>query len=169
MKSITQKTLGLLVLTSLLFLSSCQKSSTGPKGDSGANGNANVQASTYQVSNWTNGSDFWYTQLNVPALTAAAQSSAAVEVFLSTNNGTNWFALPYTSVNSTNYFMGFVTSINTVEIQWTYNGIGNGSSPNAYFGATCQFKVVVIPPAAKKPKVDTKNYEELKKEYNLPN
>ena len=101
--------------------------------------------------------------LDVPAITSTAQNSGAINVYLSTDNGTNWFALPYTFVASTNYFMGFVTSL----VQWIYNGIGNGSNPNSVFGSTSQFKVVVIPPAMVKPDVNPNNYLEVKKAYNL--
>lgn len=143
------------------------KGNTGPTGPAGQNGNANVTATNYLASSWTNGSSYWYIDLDVPALTASAQSNAAVEVFFSTNNGTSWTSVPYTAVATTNYFMGFVTQEGLVEVQWTYNGVGNGSSPNSFFGTTLKFKVVVIPAAKIKPGVNTQNFDEVKKEYNL--
>ncbi|HWY10432.1 MAG TPA: hypothetical protein VN026_03850 [Bacteroidia bacterium] len=156
-----------LAISSFNF--SCKKGDTGPAGKDGTNGNANISTSTFQVntSAWVNGSNYWYVDIPVSALTSSNHGAAAVEVFFSTNSGVNWHAVPYTAVSSTDYFMGFATGVGLTEIQWTYNGVGNGSDPNTFFGATCQFKIVVIPPAMKKPGVNTHSYNELKAAYNL--
>lgn len=152
-----------------LFLNSCKKGDTGPAGENGKDGNANVTTTTFQVntSAWMNGSSYWYVDIPVPSLTSTNHGSAAVQVFFSTNSGVNWYAVPYTAVASTNYFMGFATGIGVTEIQWTYNGVGNGNDPNTFFGATCQFKIVVIPPAMIKKGVNYNDYSELKAVYNL--
>ncbi len=163
-----KKTLQILSFIPLFFaLTNCQKGDKGPAGPAGPAGNANVTATNYIASTWTNGSSFWYIDLDVPALTSSAQSGAAVQVFFSTNNGTDWTAVPYTAVATTNYFMGFVTQQGAVEVQWTYNGVGNGSSPTSFFGTTLKFKVVVIPASKIKPGLNTQNFYELKTEYNL--
>lgn len=136
----------------LFFVAGCKKGETGPTGPAGANGtngNANVTSQVFSVSSWTDaGSGYmWYTNLTVPALTATVQDQGTVELFLSTDNGQHWKALPFTSFgNAPNANMVFETSINNVKIEW-YEGFGNSiNDPNAALGA-CQFKVVVIPPA----------------------
>lgn len=168
-KSKMKKIILLTAITVSLFSTSCKKGDTGPAGEDGKDGSANVQTTTWSVntSAWVNGSSYWYVDIPVSALTSSNHGSAAVEVFFSTNSGLNWYAVPYTAVASTNYFMGFATGVGLTEIQWTYNGVGNGSDPNTFFGATCQFKIVVIPAAMKKPGINTHNYEELKSAYNL--
>jgi len=110
----------------------------------------------------------WYTQLSVPELTLSNINSAAVQAYFGTVSN-NWIALPYTHIASTNYFMGYLTTTGLVEVRWDYNGIGIGSDPNSVFGATSQIKIVVIPPAmlASHPDVDLKNYEEVKRTFNL--
>lgn len=167
MKTIMNKITASLFILALLFVASCKKGDTGPAGEPGKDGSSNVTATTYSIGSWTNGSSFWYADLTVPALTASNHDLAAVQVFFSTNNGTNWIALPYTAVSSTNYFMEYVTGVNLVEVQWIYNGVGNGSSPNSFYGTTIYIKVVVIPPGMKKPGINTNNYHELKAAYNL--
>lgn len=155
----------------LLFITlfSCQKGEQGPKGDPGAAGNANVKANTYAISSWVDGPSFWYADLSEPDLTQEAQDAGTVEAFLSVDSGKNWTKLPYTAVNTTNYFMNYTTSKGKVEIQWTYNGIGNGSSPNSFFGTNCQFKIVVIPPGARQANPGTYSTESLNSMYNLKN
>jgi hypothetical protein len=153
-----------------LAITSCKKGDTGPAGPQGPSGKNSVLTTNYSVSQstWVNGSSCWYVDLGVSALNSKAQDSAAVEVFLSTNGGTTWVDLPYTFVNSTNYFMGFTTNTNQVEIQWTYNGVGNGSDPcTALQISTCKFKVVVIPSGMVKPNVNPHNYNEVKQAYGL--
>jgi hypothetical protein len=165
-----KKIILLAAFTISLFGTSCKKGDTGPAGKDGKDGNANVQSTTWSVntSAWVSGSNYWYVDIPVSALTSSNHGSASVEAFFSTNSGINWYAIPYTAVYTTgNYFMGFATGVGTVEIQWTHNTSGNGSDPNTFFGATCQFKIVVIPAALKKPGINTHNYNELKTAYNL--
>lgn len=153
----------------IILFTSCQKGEKGSTGPAGPAGNSNVIATSYLASSWTNGSKYWYIVLDVPAITSSVQASGAVEVFFSDNDGTTWTSVPYTVVATTNYFMSFVTEAGAVEVQWTYNGVGNGSSPNTFFGTTLKFKVVVIPASKIKPGLDTKDFNEIKKEYNLSN
>ena len=65
--------------------------------------------------------------------------------------------------------MGFVTSVGTVQVNWDYNGLGAGSDPNSVFNTTCQFKVVVVSPAAmvSNPNVNWQNYTEVKRTFDL--
>jgi hypothetical protein len=103
----------------------------------------------------------------VPELTESTINTASVQVYFGKDNDT-WLALPTTTVASTNYFMGYSTSVNSVQVLWDYNGIGIGENPNAFFGITSLFKVVIIPPARKaNPDLDLTNYKEVKKRFNL--
>ena len=161
----------------LIITNGCKKSkdgATGPagangtNGTNGTNGNANVVAHTFTVSTWSSTSSYYYTQLAFPELNATNINSAAVEVFFGTAANT-WTALPYTYVSTiNNYFMGFITSVSTVEVRWTCNSSFTiGSDPNSIFSTTVQVKVVVIPPGMKKPNVNYHSYEEIKAAHNL--
>jgi hypothetical protein len=155
-------TLALAILVTLI-INGCTKGKDGAPGPSGS---SNVSALNYTPTWYTSSSStYWYANLSVPALTQSNINSAAVQVYFSTTSGV-WVAVPFTQVASTNYFMNFLTAVNTVEITWTYNG-GLGSDPNTYYGATVQAKVVVIPPAAMRPNVNYRNYQEVKVAYNL--
>lgn len=127
-----------------------------------------VTSKTYSVPTWSSNSTRWYITISVPELTSSNINSAAVQVYFSIDN-TNWTALPNTVVLSTNYFMGYITSVGTVDVTWDYNGIGIGSSPNSVYSATSLFKVVVIPPAAiiANPDLDLNNYNKVKMKFNL--
>ncbi|HEY6162749.1 MAG TPA: hypothetical protein VI112_16080 [Bacteroidia bacterium] len=152
-----------LVITTLLA-SGCKK-----EGPQGPPGNANIIHHTFSISSWSNNGYNWYSNLNVSELNSSNINTASVQVYFSVSNGT-WVAVPYTEVTSpSNYFMNFLSSAGTVEITWTYNGVGLGSDPNAYYSATVQAKVVVIPPSArmKHPNVDLNNYEEVKKAFGI--
>lgn len=165
MKAIHKLSLCSLIGLSLLFISSCKK---GEKGDPGKDGKVNVTSQTFSTGSWSSNSSFWYKQLSCPDLTQDNINSAAVSVYWGTT-ANNWTALPYTYVSSTNYFMNFVTTVGNVEIRWYYNGIGIGDTPDQEFGKTVSFKVVIIPPGAKKanPDVDMNNYQEVKEAYNI--
>ena len=145
--------------------SSCKKGETGAPGK---DGNTNVTSHTYTITSWDSNSVKWYTDLGVSELTSSNINSASVQVYFGTVSN-NWVALPYTQVSSTNYFMGYITAINTVEITWVYNGGGIGSSPNSFYGTNTQFKVVIIPPAMIKanPDLDFKNYNEVKTRFSI--
>lgn len=78
--------------------------------------------------------------------------------------------MPFTQIASTNYFMGHISTINKVQINWDYNGVGIGDDPNEFYSVSAsKFKVVVIPPAVLRqyPEVDLNNYKEVKKVFQL--
>lgn len=152
----------IIMVTSVITISSCKK------GKDGKPGNANVTAKTFSVPTWSSNSTRWYISLSVPEITSDNISSAAIQVYFSIDNA-NWTALPNTVVASTNYFMGYITAVSTVQVNWDYNGIGIGSSPNSFYSATSLFKVVVIPPAAitANPDLDLNNYDKVKTTFNL--
>jgi hypothetical protein len=65
--------------------------------------------------------------------------------------------------------MGFVSSIGNIQVTWVYDSsLSSGSDPNTYYGTTIKCKVVIIPPATEKAKVNMNNYQEVKRAYNLP-
>src|ERR1035437_7504122 len=131
----------MLICIATTITNGCKKKDTPPA--------VTVTSLTFSVPAWSSNSLKWYTDLSVPALTSANINSASVQVYLSTASGT-WTALPFTEVRSIDYFMNYTTSIGLVEVNWIFNSAGIGSDPNSIYSATCQFKVVVIPPAARK-------------------
>jgi hypothetical protein len=153
--------------TSLIFIGACKKGDTGSPGK---DGNANVASHTFSTNSWLNNSSRYYQDYTIPELTSDNINTASVEVYFSTT-ANNWVALPYTYVSSpNNYFMGFISTINKVEVTWDCNStFSSGSDPNNVFGTTVQIKIVVIPPAQRKahPNVNHHNYTEVKAAYNL--
>ncbi len=165
MKKIFQIHILIFFWVTTLLTNSCKKE--GPAGPVGPAGEVNISSYTFTASSWSSTSSYWYYNFTVPALTSSNIDSAAVQVYAST--GGNWIALPYTEVASTNYFMGFNTGINNVQVTWIYNGLGLGSSPNSFYTATLRIKVVVIPPSVRKanPDIDYNNYNEVSTTFNL--
>lgn len=171
MKKLISIILGLILLGSLTTLYSCKKDDTEyqPKG---AYGNANVTSHTFTVNSWNATSSMFYSHFTISNLTVGVQNGGAVMVYLSINDGTNWNALPCTFYSSSNHYtMSFLTATNLVEVRWT-NSSGTaitGNDPNSMFDATCKFKIVIFAPAAwlAPPDVDFKNYEEVKRTFNL--
>lgn len=160
------KILILSVFVSLL-ISGCEK---GDKGDPGPSGTTNVSAHTYSVLDWSSNSSCWFTNLTVSEITSDNINSISVQVYFGKGDGV-WMALPTTVVASTDYYMGYSTAVGIVQIQWYYNGVGIGNSPNTFFGFTSQYKIVLIPNAAKKanPNVDLKDYNAVKAAFDLKN
>lgn len=165
MKNKLQITGILLLLISSLLVNGCKK-----EGPPGPAGNANVTSRTFYVSSWSWDSPNYYADFNVPELTADNINSAAVLVYFRTTSGT-WYAVPYTQyTSSSDYHMGFITVAGTVEVTWFYdNPLSSGSDPNAFYGTTVYYKVVVIPPAERKanPNLDLNNYEAVKAAFHL--
>lgn len=156
-------------LVIVLLMAGCKKGETGPAGQDGKPGSANITSNTYSITSWPYSSPYYYTNLATAALTSTNVNSAAVMVYFST--GSVWNALPYSQYNSPyNYYMGFNTSAGNVQVTWFYDtSLSTGDSPNTYYGTTIQIKVVVIPPAMIKKDVNIRNYEEVKSAYHLTN
>ena len=157
-----------------LFMS-CEKAKDGAPGAPGAvgpqgpSGNSNVIFHTSAVNSWSSNSSRWYANLSAPELTSNTINSASVQVYLGLGNDV-WRAIPTTQLNSFgNYYMGFVTAVNTVEVFWDYNNSGIGDNPNIFYGVVCQFKVVIIPSSAIKayPNLDLKDYNAVKEIFKL--
>lgn len=92
--------------------------------------------------------------LTVPTLTQNVFDKGAVDVyFQATTNTTGWATLPATiggiSINVAHY-------LNQVQL------VSSTASSGLF-----NIKVVVIPPAMRKPGVNHANYEEVKAAYNL--
>ncbi len=162
MKNLLQILSIIIVITTI---NGCKK---GKDGEPGKDGSANVTTRTFSVPAWSNNSSRWFTELSFPELTADNINSASVQVYWSTGNNT-WVALPYTYIGTTNnYFMGFATMVNNVEIRWDCNSLVTiGSSPNSILDGTVQIKVVIIPPAQKKSNINHNNYNEVKAAYDI--
>jgi hypothetical protein len=146
----------------VLFNAGCKKETPGTT-------NVNVIAHTYSVSSWQFASPNYYTDLGVAELTSSNINTAAVMVYFSKNPGT-WIAVPYTQYETLHdYHMNFLTSAGTVEVRWFYDGTSAGSDPNAYYSATIQCKVVVIPQSVRlaNPDLDVTNYNAVKTRFDL--
>ena len=173
MKTIT-KIAAVCLLITVMFTGCTKKGDTGATGAAGTNGNANVQSYFFASTSWTysSSSDDYYEFFPVPALTASNLNNAAVEVFYSTTAlGNNWVALPMTQFASglpNNYSFNFTISAGSVLVEWKYLGSGGTSNdPSTFYGSTVQIKVVVIPPAMRKPNVNHNSYADVKAAYNL--
>jgi hypothetical protein len=168
MKRIIQLLIILFLGIATFLTNGCKKGNTGPAGEQGPAGSANVTSDTYTVNSWSWSSPNHYTNLSVPAITSTNVNSAAVMVYFK-GNATAWSALPYTQYDSPyDYFMGFNVSTGAVQVTWFYDySLSSGSNPNTYYGTNVQLKVVVIPPSMVRKDVNTKNYNDVKQAYGL--
>ena len=126
-------------------LTSCKKGDTGPAGANGKNGVANIQTATVTTNNasWVldNSDNSYNATLTYAAITQAVVEKGTIQVFISDGNGAEWLALPF-SYGTVQYNYSYKVG----EILLTVT-LSNGNAPNSPGGQ--QFKVVVIPPAAK--------------------
>ncbi len=152
----------IIAIIGLAIATSCVK-----EGPTGATGNANVYANTYVINAWSVNSNNFYTDIYVSALTSDVQNYGTVQVFFSYNSGNDWNAMPFTYSSNPYYVMTYSTEVHHVFVDWIYSGTGFGTDPNTVYGTSCMFKVVVIPPAAKRPNVNMNNYAEVKAVYGL--
>lgn len=156
----------LTIVTIALLLNSCKK---GKDGEPGKDGSVNVTSTVFSVSSWSSDSKKYYTLLSVPELTSDNINSASVQVYFSSVANT-WIAMPYTQIASTNYFMGYTSTINSIQVNWYYNGLGIGDDPNEFYGISAsKFKVVIIPTAILKqyPNINLNNFNEVKETFQL--
>lgn len=152
----------------ILFTTSCQKGDTGTPGQ---NGTGNIASRTYTVNTWAYTSPNHYVNLSVPELTNANINSCAVMVYFKTPNTDSWRAVPFAQYTSTsNYYMNCSSSVGNAQVTWFYNSsLSSGDNPNVYYGATSQFKVVVIAASlkAKNADINYQNYSEVKAKFGL--
>jgi hypothetical protein len=165
-----------LALTLGLTFTSCKKGDTGPAGDkgatgntgaTGATGNANVTSITLNANSWTwDGVEYWRsaTWTGVSQLTSAVVNSGAVMLYQ--NDGNGYFAaLPITANISATVQEHdfFIYSTNTISVFIENSDLSDPNPP------PFSYKLVCIPPAIIKsnPKLDLKNYNEVKQVLNL--
>jgi hypothetical protein len=186
----TIKTLLVMCTLIVVIITSCKKEAgpTGPKGDPGTNGSqgtsgingtngtngtngvANISSWTLTTvpSNWvhqgTAGSpgDSYMATFSVPALTTTVINSGAVLLYFVA--GTTITQMPvtfaiYQNVASSYYYDAapgmirvYTADNDFYTVQPTFN---------------LDFKLVIIPPAMRKPNVNYKNFDEVKKAHNL--
>lgn len=159
--------MAVLITVSIIATQSCKKAQDGA---AGADGNANVTSQTLTVSTWT-----WdATNLNryanwtgsVSILTAPAVSTGAVMLYQIV--GTQYVQLPITSrttnsISENDLFTYSVGSLNiTIQNSDSSDPIANIITPSNY-------KLVVIPQKSldQHPNVNLKNYNEVKRTFNL--
>ena len=149
----------IFLITSVTVFNSCRKGDTGP---AGADGNANVISTdpiVLPATSWKLDSNVWLASFSVPAITADIASKGAVHVYI--KYGTQWWALPdINNGNATSY--GFIAGGVLL-----YNANDDGSIPPNPLALT--FRVVVIAASGRSAysNVDFKDYNAVKKAFNL--
>lgn len=159
------KTLIAIFAMALVF-TNCKKGDTGPAGQDGTNGNANVTSVTLTTSSWAwNSSQKWRyaTWNNVSILNTSVINDGVVMLYQLV--GTNSYVqLPITQ-NQGAYAEHdwFEYSPNTISV---YIENSDLSDPNP---SPFTYKLVCIPKSAKmaNPNVNWKNYTEVKNALNL--
>ena len=157
MKKIT-KTLAMGIIALTLLFTGCKKDPgpAGPQGPAGANGNANVQSTTFmnQGFYYVSANNDYELNLSIPSISQGVLDKGAIMVYFQTSaNSSTWIPLPFSYGNINITYGVQLSNINVVST----------NSSTAFFN----FRVVVIPAAMKKPSVDHSNYNEVKAAYNL--
>ena len=149
-------------------LGSCvkgDKGAAGTNGTNGTNGNANVHAGTISVgySDWTYTSSSWtyYFELTDNSITQDVVDNGTVSVFLSSNGGTSWQAIPMTVyINTTeSYSFGFKYYLNGATLFLTFSDASTITSSYP----TYTFKLVAVGGAQRQanPHTNWNNYNEV--------
>ena len=159
-KLLTIVAIGLTVLGT-----SCQK---GDKGETGATGNANVNTLSFSIpaAGWsTNPTYSW--EIDAVYHANSFNFNGAVLCYASTDNNI-WNLLPTTSLGNSPYYELLFTydqSTSNFALQWS------NITPNSVVAPTppaiTYFKIVGVPPAMAKYKVNTKDIYEVDHTYNL--
>lgn len=137
------KVLLLLAAGAGMLLSGCV-GQAGQPGPVGPQGNANVAMTPYTIGSWSANSGAYYADLADNNLNSSILNTGTTEVFMSLDGGNSWEALPFTASPE---FMGYITSINQVEVFWTNNnGLlpPNYPDPNSYYATSVNIKIVDI-------------------------
>lgn len=156
---------GIVIVTSLAF-SGCRKDGPvgpqGPQGPAGINGNANVLGSTtlsVSSSNWIANGNEWYDTFILGTITQDIVDKGAVMVYEQFN--TTWVALPYTlgiTGRSFDFYLGG---------GHIYSANADGTASANPGNQTYRFVVISASNRMTHPNVNYKNYEEVKKAFNL--
>jgi hypothetical protein len=161
MKTIKIKTLVTGIAAGILLFTGCTKD--GATGPAGAAGSANV--STHNISltpsNWgADGYGGWYTLITT---TGYDLTKGAVSTFMS-NDNINWLALPAVGFTIGAPDINYQFNATSIEIFYdAQTGVASIAQP----ATTLYVKIVLIPPAMKKPSINYNNYAAVKAAYNL--
>lgn len=163
MKTTNKLIMGLL-LVSITLLNSCKK---GDDGIDGKDGNANVTSVTLTATSWAwDGVNYWRHAdfSGVSILTSDVCSTGAVMVYFTDGSG-NYIPLPIslnlTSTVQQHWFFAYLT--NKISIFYENSNLSDPNPPPT------SFKLVCIPQKSMmaNPNLDLKNYNEVKKVFNL--
>ena len=159
----------IIKLVTIVFLiamtfSNCEKVTvTGPAGEDGKDGNANVVSSSITSGSWSFVSPSWSQSFSYSAITQDILDNGAVLVYVA--SGVNYYQLPYTFYPTSSYSRtyNYVHYLGGLKVYVTDSDL-NTSEPG-----TLKFKVVVIEASGlmKNPNVDLNNYQAVKKAFNL--
>ena len=163
MKIIKLVTIGFLIAGATTF-SNCEKVTvTGPAGEDGKDGNANVVSSSITSGSWSFVSPSWSQSFTYSAITQDILDNGAVLVYVA--SGVNYYQLPYTFYPTSSYSRtyNYVHYLGGLKVYVTDSDL-NTPEPG-----TLKFKVVVIEASGqiKNPNVDLNNYQAVKKAFNL--
>jgi len=157
-----------LVVAIILTFSSCKKGDSGPAGPAGINGTngtngITIISSTLSVSTWTwnNGNKWREVQLTNLSLTQNVIDKGSIMIY--EDLGGIFTPLPSSLSYPGNptFLTSFYFSTNFLTIYYS------ASDFNDYGNMTKTFKIVIIPPAIRKPNVDYSDYDEAKDAYNI--
>ena len=164
MKKLFQLVITLFFIGGLLTINSCKKDDDSAYQLKGNYGNANIYSSQYTVT-WTINAPAYYCDISDYNITQAVLDYGSVQVYMSTGTD-GWIALPYTipissSYSTTYIFAHYLGSVRVVKSDTDYTQTGNPG--------TTTFKIVCISASGRKanPNVNLRNYEEVKKAFNL--
>jgi hypothetical protein len=155
----TKRILGILIIIALIF-NSCKKPKDGEPGPAGKDGVANISqtiTTPLSSSDWVSaGTGMWTHTISVSALTDSYSTAVMVYAYIFPN----YFALPCSGLLTSSDHFNYSFQDGSVKIYYS-----NSTAPTT----TLQFRVVVIPPAmqTQNDDIDLKNYEEVKKRFNL--
>jgi hypothetical protein len=141
----------------------CKKGDTGPAGTAGTNGVANISNSVVTVypADWQNiGTGYWGVGINNSNIVSATNDAVFGYMQLPTSSVTAFIALPTSNMLAGGDQVLYSYSAGKFQLYYQY-----ATAPTT----SIQIKMVVIPPAGRlaNPNVNYKNYEEVKKVFNL--
>jgi len=168
--------IGFMITVSVLILNGCAKDGeTGPAGKDGQNGNANVSCSTVTtLNNWNSAYDdgiyFTYEHdVYWTGLTQAIKDKGVVMVYYMDGPNNDWVAIPYTQ-EDTGYFEQVAYYFGAGKLTMEITGYDNSGSPGASaYNGVFIIRIVAIAASSRvaHPEVDLKNYNEVKKIFNI--
>lgn len=159
----TYKTIFFVMVILATTFISCKKGDTGPQGTAGIDGNADVFGTndiTLNSSDWVANETYFYADITSPEITQAIIDHGVVIVY--EKSELFWNALPYTwGIISVSFDFG----LKTVGIYYNNNDGSQTINPG-----TKTFRIVSISASNAKAysNIDWKNYDSVKKTFNLP-